>query len=89
MYYWHIHFTETLPTTPVIAEERGERREEVRTKRRSRRGRLRGRGTQTQLLSLQSQCRNLMKVLMGKREGDVRMEGTMREKGGGCGLEMG
>ena len=48
---------------------RGERREEVRTKRRSRRGRLRGRGTQTQVLSLQSQCRNLMKVLMGKREG--------------------
>ena len=25
----------------------------------------------------------------GKREGDVRMEGTMREKGEGCGLEMG
>ena len=50
---------------------------------------MRGRGTQTQLLSLQSHCRNLMKVLMGKREGDVRMEGMMKEKGGGCGLEMG
>ena len=52
-----------------------QRREEVRTKRRSRRGRLRGRGTQMQLLSLQSHCRNLMKVLMGQRKGRGKGKG--------------